>query len=1667
MSNALHTKSAYWIRQGIFDQLQSFDAFEARVNRIAEEKDRGDIFEIFVEGYLVTQTINQCVKHWVVGNIPLSLRERYKLPRDATGIDGIYQTHDRSHVAYQVKYRQKQQLTFAEVAPFLGITEQFSDRVIFTNAARLSHKALVRTRWVSADIFRDLPADALSSIEAWIKVVPIPVVRAKPDPSYQVQALADISETLGKHDKATTVMACGTGKTLVALWAAEQEAPKTVLVLVPSLTLLQQTLREWSEQTKWGSSFNYLCVCSDPTVGLKDDDLNIDKSEVGFRIDTDPIIVRQFLERQTSDIKVIFSTYHSSPVVGDGARGLPPFDFGIFDEAHRTTRTADSAFGYALSDGNIYIRKRLFLTATPRHTDIRHHDKEGEFRTYSMDDETVYGPRAHTLSFGAAAQKGIICRYKVVISLIDKEMVDDFTRKNGITLVEHEEISARWIANLIAVRQAIKKVDARKIISFHSRIRLADEFAKDEPRGIAYHLRDYEVRHVNGNQSSGERGEIIRAFADAKNALLTNARCLTEGINVPAVDMVAFIDPRQSRVDITQAVGRAMRKPRGPTTKTFGYIVVPVFAGMGEKDGLEEAIKSEKFDAVVDVLNALQEHDDELVDIIREIRERKGAGETFNPRRLNEKVEVVGPHVDLDRLTRSIEVEIAERIGSGWEEWFGLLTRFKSREGHCFVPALHVEGTFKLGTWVLWQRRHKDTMSAERRRRLDAIGFIWNTLENAWEEGFAALKKFEAREGHCRVPDRYIEGTYRLGQWVGVQRANEDTMPPERGQRLNAIGFVWDPYERAWEEGFAALKKFQAREGNCLVPALHVEGTFKLGRWVNKQRTNRDEISTERKKRLDAIGFVWILFENTWGEGFAALKKFQAREGNCLVPALHVEGTYKLGQWVSVQRANRDKMPAGRVQRLDAIGFIWDTLENAWEEGFAALKTFQAREGHCRVPRPHLEGTFKLGTWVGNQRANRNKMSAERKRRLDEIGFAWDPHEQAWEEGFAALTTFKVREGHCLVPALHVEGTFKLGTWVGKQRVDRDKMPSERAHRLDAIGFVWEPHERAWEEGFAVLKRFQAREGHCLVPHLHVEGTYRLGQWVNVQRNTRDSMPPERKQRLEAIGFVWDARALWEEGFAALKKFQAREGHCFVPTAHVEGTYKLGAWVRIQRANEDTVPAERKQRLNAIGFVWNPHESAWEEGFEALTTFNAREGHCLVAKSQVEGTFKLGAWVSRQRLLRQTMPAERRQLLDAIGFVWDSLESAWEEGFAALTTFKAREGHCLVPALHVEGKFKLGFWVHNQRANRDRMPAERKQRLDAIGFVWNTLESAWEDGLAALARYKSREGHCRVPVLYTEGTIKLGGWVHIQRASRDIMSPERRQLLDAIGFVWDSLESAWEEGFAALTTFKAREGHCLVPQRHIEGTFKLGAWVNALRMRRDRMPAERRRQLDAVGFVWDSLESAWEEGFAALTTFKAREGHCLVPKQHVEGTFKLGGWVSNQRTNREAMPTERRQLLDTIEFVWDSLESAWEDGFAALTTFKAREGHCLVPHLHVEGTFKLGKWVSRQRLRRDRMPAERRRQLDAVGFVWDSLESAWEEGFAALTTFKAREGHCLVPKQHVEGTFKLGGWVSKQRGNRDGMPTERKQRLDAIGFVWRAKSGPSPKYRSSDEFELA
>src|SRR5262249_38827154 len=325
------------------------------------------------------------------------------------------------------------------------------------------------------------------------------------------------------------------------------------------------------------------------------------------------------------------------------------------------------------------------------------------------------------------------------------------------------------------------------------------------------------------------------------------------------------------KIDIAQATGRAMRKPSG-SDKEVGYVVVPLFLDRTSGETLEEALERSDFADVIDVLNAMREQDEVLVQIIQELQEAKGREEIFDLKILSEKVEVLGPSIELSALRSEIFAEIVDAIGLSWDEWYGRLTLYKNREGHCSVPRDYEESGFRLGGWVNNQRHAKNTMPVERRQRLDKLGFIWDSFEADWAEGFSCLKIYKEREGHCRVSQRYIQNGYHLGQWVQVQRKAKVGMSAERREQLDELGFVWDPFDADWDEGFHYLTKYKMRTGHCNVPALHKEEGYRLGGWVRSQRRYPQKVSKERLERLKDIGFVWNQLDANWDEAFQHLK---------------------------------------------------------------------------------------------------------------------------------------------------------------------------------------------------------------------------------------------------------------------------------------------------------------------------------------------------------------------------------------------------------------------------------------------------------------------------------------------------------------------------------------------------------------------------------------------------------------------------------------------------------------------------------------------------------------------------------------------------------------------------------------------------------------------------
>ena len=439
-------------------------------------------------------------------------------------------------------------------------------------------------------------------------------------------------------------MACGTGKTLVALWVAENVARASspassggvpaarILVLLPSLALLRQTLHEWLRETSL-PSLAYLCVCSDPTVKEGIDALTTQQSDLDFQVSTDAASVRSFLDAPFAGVKMIFSTYQSASVVGAAMQPGEAFDFAVFDEAHKTAGREGRNFAFALDDKNLSIRKRLFLTATPRHYNPHDRDREGEARLlFSMDNPAVYGPQAYRLTFAEAARRGIICGYKVIISVITSEMVTNELLSHGEVLVNGDAVRARQVANQIALRDAIEKYGVKKVFTFHRDVKSAQSFVSDGPEGVGTHLADvaadvrrlnsnspprhrnagmkaqslvtsaatnkFQTFHVNGSMPTARRERELRDFRAAARAVVSNARCLTEGVDVPAVDMVAFLSPRRSRVDIVQATGRAMRRSPGKTT---GYVLVPLYVELTAGETVEAAVNRAQFDEVWDV----------------------------------------------------------------------------------------------------------------------------------------------------------------------------------------------------------------------------------------------------------------------------------------------------------------------------------------------------------------------------------------------------------------------------------------------------------------------------------------------------------------------------------------------------------------------------------------------------------------------------------------------------------------------------------------------------------------------------------------------------------------------------------------------------------------------------------------------------------------------------------------------------------------------------------------------------------------------------------------------------------------------------------------------------------------------------------------------------------
>lgn len=577
------------------------------------------------------------------------------------GIDLVAETFTGEVHAIQCKlYEEDHRIQKSDIDSFFTASGQkpFTHRIIVTTTNEWSEHADDALRDQQPPVTKIDLAALEESVIDWSAFAPdaAPTVKTKKTPRpHQRDALQRVLSGLKDSDRGKLIMACGTGKTFTSLKIAEEQAGagKRVLFLVPSLALLSQTLTEWTQESE--IPLHSFAVCSDTDVGKKrkknDDLVQTFAHELRYPATTNANnLAKEMAERHDAKhMSVVYATYHSIDVLHQAQHehGLAPFDLVICDEAHRTTGAKfegedESTFIRVHNADYLRASKRLYMTATPRiyGDSAKATAERDDVMLCSMDDEELYGPRLYVLTFSEAVKRDLLVDYKVLVLSVEEGHVS--RRLQSLLKDENNQLRVDDAAKIVGCWKALAKlglqeslagdpdpmkravafcqvIEARPTAKTHKvgskniagMFQAVVEAYQDtnEDEDASSDLR-CEAEHIDGSMNASQKEEKLTWLKDQTEhgvcRILSNVRCLSEGVDVPALDAVLFLTPRNSQVDVVQSVGRVMRKAPG---KTRGYIVLPVVipAGLEPDEALND---NQTYRVVWQVLQALRSHDD-------------------------------------------------------------------------------------------------------------------------------------------------------------------------------------------------------------------------------------------------------------------------------------------------------------------------------------------------------------------------------------------------------------------------------------------------------------------------------------------------------------------------------------------------------------------------------------------------------------------------------------------------------------------------------------------------------------------------------------------------------------------------------------------------------------------------------------------------------------------------------------------------------------------------------------------------------------------------------------------------------------------------------------------------------------------------------------------------
>ncbi|MBD0695060.1 DEAD/DEAH box helicase [Streptomyces sp. CBMA123] len=773
-------------------------------------------------------------------------------------------------------------------------------------------------------------ASAEQDVPAGLRAQAVPPLPAQPSGTtavnplplhwFQKDAVAAAVREVKDGGRATVVAATGSGKTLIAAGCVRRLAARgRVLVLVPTIELLEQTAEAWS--LRGGRRGLAVAACSREEA--------LESAEAGGRVHAQvttqaPRIADLVATEKAGEPVTVYATYASLERIVQAHRdfGLPAWDLVVIDEAHRTAGSEGKAWAAVHDDAQVPAKRRLYFTATPRIADDRR-AKDGLAdladtgsdgaeklpALCSMDDETVYGKTVFTWTLGQGIEHGYLADYRVLVPVVTDEDLRELLNLPAVADLRSQRTNEELLrlALQIAVLRAVADLDLRRVITFHSRVSAAREFAStlldasqlledaERPERIwakavagTDRLKDRRAAFAEFKAHTGEDGEEC--------GILSNSRLLTEGIDVAAVDAICFADPKSSVIDIVQAVGRALRQSH--RQGKVSWVIIPVYlptpevgddtaaADPAEVHDAGEAVKAEadaeieagSFRTIWRVLRALAAHDARVVGRITELRAGRSQGtahttattpaegEAASVREGEQQPAPVESPIEwlkIDarrhaaKILQTVKLRAFNPRAVEWQRMHAVAAVFHLQHGHLDPTdkTKHAE----LISWLTRQRHlhGQHLLDPARISELDALGMIWSKHANAWERGHAYAAAFHHQHGHLAIPATAKLDDYAVGAWMRRQR-KADNLTKDQVAKLDALDELWR-LEPDWNRSYRRLLAYLAAGGTLDGPAnrtgLGDDPAFRPGAWLRKQAGARADgkLTDHQTALLDAL----------------------------------------------------------------------------------------------------------------------------------------------------------------------------------------------------------------------------------------------------------------------------------------------------------------------------------------------------------------------------------------------------------------------------------------------------------------------------------------------------------------------------------------------------------------------------------------------------------------------------------------------------------------------------------------------------------------------------------------------------------------------------------------------------------------------------------------------